>query len=125
LNQIERDESCEQEPIRAVINTQQDCPHHETAGDQPQISFYGHSGALLFCPNRNGIKIKTTLVPLICPPILLNLDGELRNVTQSDGDRCANSPARAGKIAKVTSFQDGNDLACGLQTINPEAAEGL
>jgi hypothetical protein len=38
---------------------------------------------------------------------------------------CANSPARAGKIAKVTSFQDGNDLACGLQIINPEDAQGL
>jgi hypothetical protein len=53
------------------------------------------------------------------------LDGELRNVTQSDGDRCANSPARAEKIAEITSFQDGNDLACGLQIINPKAAEDL
>jgi hypothetical protein len=77
------------------------------------------------CLTRSGIKIETTLVPLICLPILQNLDGELRNVTQSDGDRCAISPARAVKIAKVTSFQDGNDLACGLQIINPEDAEGL
>jgi hypothetical protein len=61
-------------------------------------------------------------VPLICPPILLNLDGKLRNVTQSNWDCCANSPARAGKIIKVASFQDENDLACGLQTIK---ADGL
>jgi hypothetical protein len=53
------------------------------------------------------------------------LDGNLRNVTHSNGDCCANSPARAGKIAKVSSFQDENDLACGLQIINAENAEGL
>jgi hypothetical protein len=77
------------------------------------------------CLTRSGIKIETTLVPLICLPPLQNLDGELRNVTQPDGDRCANSPAHADKIAEVISFQDGNDLACGLQIINPKYAEGL
>jgi hypothetical protein len=64
-------------------------------------------------------------VPLIGALIFLNLVGELRNVTQSNGDCCANSPPRAGKVVKVLSFQYENDLACGLQITNAENAEGL
>jgi hypothetical protein len=58
--------------------------------------------------------------PLSCPPVLLNLDGQLRNVTQSNGDCCANSPASARNISTISSFQDKNYLASGLRIINAE-----
>jgi hypothetical protein len=59
---------------------------------------------------------------LLAYPLLLNLDGKLRNVTQSNGDCCAKSGAPAAGSPQSQSFLDKHDLACGLQIIN---ADGL